>query len=206
MKKEDKKYLLIGILFLFIEVIAITRNILESYIYFFWFCDFAPILFAILFFFRKPQYVKALINFGLIPQVIFLINFFYIFFLGKDLFNLFPNFFELNSLYLLNTFVLHLTTFIALLFTFKIKPQKSTFYYSLVLLVGIYLMSLIFTSPTDNINYVNSGVDLLKFSIPHYTLLWPFLVFLLLILPTQGIQYMIYQLWKRKGIKKKSTS
>lgn len=203
MEKETKKYFLIGVLFLLIEILAITRNFLESYIYFFWFCDFAPILFAILFFFKKPQYVKALINFGLIPQLIFLINFFYISFFGKDLFNLIPNFSELSFLYLVNTFILHLSTLAALFFTFKIKPQKNTFYYSGIILVSIYLVTLIFTSPASgNINYVYSLGDLLKFSIPYYTVLWPVLVFLILILPTQGIQYVIYRVWKRRENKK----
>ena len=206
MEKESKKYVLIGFLFLLIEFLAVTRNIFESYIYFFWFCDFVPLLFAILFFFKKFQYVKAVINFGLIPQVIFLIDFFYILLFGQDLFNLIPNFSELDFLYLLITMLLHLPTLIALYFTFKIKPQKSTLYYSGIFLAGIYLLTLIFTSSTGDINYVYSVLDFIKLSIPYYTFFWPVLAFLLLVLPTQGIQYVIYQLWKRKELKRKIIS
>jgi hypothetical protein len=206
MEKGNRKYILVGILFLFIEFLAITRNLLESYIYFFWFCDFVPLLLAILFFFKKFQYIKAVINFGLIPQLIFLVNFLWIFLFGKDLFNLIPNFSELSFLYLAITFFLHLPTFIALLFTFKIKPEKNTLYYSGIFLAGIYLLTLIFTSPTGDINYVYSALDFIKFSIPYYTFIWPVLAFLLLVLPTQGIQYVIYKLWKRKEPRRKFIS
>lgn len=65
----------------------------------------------------------------------------------------------------------------------------------------VYLVTLIFTPSSEGINFVYSTGDLLKsynFLIPNIIFLWPFLTFLFLILPTQGVQYFLYKFFKRK--------
>ena len=36
----DKKYIYYGLFFIFVQIIAILRNLTDNYSYFFWFCDF----------------------------------------------------------------------------------------------------------------------------------------------------------------------
>ncbi len=195
---KNQKYFLIGLWFLLIQVIAIVRNYSDSYIYFFWFCDFAPMLFAIAFFMKKDDFVKGLINIGLFAQIIFLIDFFYNAFNNISLLDFMPSFSELSLFYILSTFLLHISTFIALVFTYKTKPSKNTLFSSIWIIIGLYALTLIFTSPIDKINYVYSSGDLLKFAIPYYTFLWPFIVFIFIVLPTQGLQYLIWKIFKKK--------
>ena len=106
-----------------------------------------------------------------------------------------------NSFSILSTILVHLATFMALIFTIRIKPNRKTLIYSIVFMFGVYLVTLIFTSPQEYTNFVYSSGNLLNsfnFTIPHMVLLWPTLAFFLVILPTQGIQYILYRIFRKK--------
>jgi hypothetical protein len=172
-------YLKAGIFFLIIQLIVLIRNASENYIYFFWFCDFAPLLLAIAFFTRKDQAIKAVINFGLIPQIIFLL---YLLFISN------------SFLMFLATFLIHSSVLIALILTSNIKSNKNTIIYSIILILSIYTITLIFTPENNFINLVYSPGNLENSSFLNfkfYTELWPFLTFVLLVLPTHGIQNLL---------------
>lgn len=186
-----------GFFFLFIQVVAIIFNYLDRYNYYFWFCDFVPILLSIAFFIKNEDMVKGLINFGLIPQIVFLIDFIYLTNTGNSVLAINLNYQNFTSLTVLSTILVHLSTIFALLFTFRIKPTKKTMSYSLVTMFLIYFMTLIFTSPQEHVNWVYSAGVTLSISIPHLVWLWPLIVTLFAILPTQGIQYWFYKLSKK---------
>lgn len=188
---KEKNFFIYGVLFLLIQISAIIRNLPENYIYFLWFCDFAPLLYSISFFLKKSNWVKSIVNFGLIPQFFFLLDFFYVLFTRESLFGIIPNLFELNFFYTLSTLLIHLSSVLAFILTYKEKPQKLNYFYSIILIFFVYLLTLIFSSSNENFNYVY--INFLPFTIPYYTFFWPILAFLLLILPTQLFQEFIYK-------------
>lgn len=105
-----------------------------------------------------------------------------------------------NFLYFFVTILFHLSTVFALLMTYKIKPNIKTINYSIFVVATVYIISLIFTPYISNINFISHPFDFIPFIIPYYIYLWPLLAFIVLILPTQGIQYLLY----RWSIRKKS--
>jgi hypothetical protein len=201
MKKEprgprydfQKNYFWIGMFFLFVQILVVVRNYFAHYLNFFWFCDFVPILFALAFFFKKEQIVKAIVNFGLLAQISFLILLTMGRFSSELIFSPF-----LNFVYVLGSILLHLSVVLALVLTYKIKPKLQTLYFSIVLIIAIYFMTLIFTFPADNINDLQFPGDLIKLHTLYFTLLWPVLTFVLLVLPTQHLQYLLYKFSIRK--------
>jgi hypothetical protein len=195
----DKRYHW-AFFFLFVQIIAVTRNLLFDYNYFFWYCDFAPALFSIAFFIGNKNIIKGLVNFGLIPQIIFLIDFIYSVNIGESFLGITIHQLEFNLFLFLSTILVHLTTIAALLLVYKTKPNKKTLFYSAFFVLAIYLVTLIFTSPLDNINFVYSTKDifkLLNFAIPDVVWFWPFLTFLIVVLPAHLIQHLLYRLSKK---------
>jgi len=65
-----------------------------------------------------------------------------------------------------------------------------------------YLLTAAFSSPGQNINLVYSSDYILGFTPAYYTLSWPILVFLLVIIPTYYLQKGLYLLSRKKPIKK----
>ena len=198
------KYKFYGIFFLIIHAIVIIRNYGDNYLFFFWYCDFVPILLSIGFFIKKTNFIKALINVGFLPQILFLIDFINNMITGKSLFLLTNELFSAGPFFIISTFVIHLSTSFALLFTYKKEPNKRALYYSALILVLIYAMTLSFTPSNGDVNFIyNSSNGLHDFVayVPYYTELWVFLAFVLLILPTQLVQHIIY---KKFGIQSHS--
>jgi hypothetical protein len=194
--KENKGYLILGMFFLFIQIVAIARNIFSDYYNFFWFCDFAALPLAIGFFLKKDNLIKSIINIGLLSQWIFLALYVYKIFSGISLLDTIPA--ATTLFYALSSIFIHLSTTFALIFTYKVKPTINTLFSSLMFLFGMYVIALFFTTPEQRINYVLSSRTLTSVIIPHYTELWTLLAFLIVILPTQLIQYLIYKSHMRK--------
>jgi len=199
MQKRD--YLIFGITFLIIEILVILRNTLLSYNYYFWFCDFAPLLLAIGFFLKKDDLIKATINFGLLTQLIFLIWYLNniiqgIFIQGRILFNM---------IIIVLTILAHASSILALIFTRKIKSSIKTIYWTIGVILGVWIITLAFTNPSENINILHKIPQEIYFYLPFQKFLWPPIVFLIFALPAHYIQVWIYKLSKdkTKGIKKR---
>lgn len=188
-----RSYFWIGMFFLFVQILVVLKSYFINYHDLFWFCDFVPMLFALAFLFRKEQMVKAIINFGLFVQIYFLISLFGGSLSPELVFSPF-----LNFVYVAASFLLHLSVLVALALTYKIKPKIKTVYFSTLLIMLIYFVTLIFTAQGDNFNKVYLQGDLLNFDIPYFTLLWPVLALVFLVLPTQALQYLLYRLSLRK--------
>lgn len=195
----DKRYYL-GIFFLFVQIMIILRNYIIGYNYYFWFCDFAPILLSIAFFMGNKDIVKSIINFGLIPQIIFLIDFIYALNMDTSPIGIITHLSKFTTLSILSTGLIHLTTVTALLLTLRHRPNKKTLLYSIALMFIIYLVTLTFTPANGYINFVYSTGKLFNsfnFTIPNIVWFWPIITFLFIILPTQGIQYILYKFFKK---------
>jgi hypothetical protein len=190
----DKRYLILGFFFLFIQVVAILRNVLSGYYNFFWFCDFVSLPLAICFFIKKEKFVKSIVNIGLVAQLIYIVVSIYTLLSGNSILDtilLYSNIF-----YFLSSILIHLSVTFALILTYKIRPTVNTLFYSLMFLFGMYFVAIFFTTPAQGINYVLSSKTLIPLVIPHYTQLWVLLTFIVVVLPTQLIQYLIYKKFK----------
>jgi hypothetical protein len=195
-----KKYFYYGIFFLFIEVLVIIRNLAEGFNYFFWFCDFVPVLLALAFFLKDNDFVKGIINIGLIMQIGFMFDFMHILLFGYSFFSVNKEILSLSYSLIALTFFIHFSTIFAFLWTYKEKPSKKTLFYSFFILILIYISTLLFTLPADNVNFVFSEVSLFSYftiNIPHYTLWWILIAFILLVIPAQFIQYLAYRYYKK---------
>ncbi len=202
--KKDKIYFLAGIFFLLLEIMVFIRNS-GNYINFFWVCNFVPVLFAIAFFAKKVHVVKALINVVLIPDVFFLIDFFTSIFFHHGFLCPMQSYFQEGLLFIIVSVLLHVVAFIALLFTYEIKPKIKTLIFSVCFIIIIYFITLIFSPSNLYYNYVhNSKPGCISIGIPYkfITISWPIIMFAGVILLGQAIQYLIYRFHVRKRNKK----
>lgn len=192
------RYIILSIFFIILQILVIIRNlIMKEYIVFFWFCDFFPILLSLAFLLKDEQLVKGFINIGFIPQLISSFSLFYAIFLGIDIVG-FADILNYSNFYIIVSFLLHLLPLnIALLFTYKIKTEKKSLLYSFIILIIMFILTLIFTSPIKNINYVYNS-DFLGFTPHYYTLIWVVLAFVILVLPTYLIQKLLYNFNKSR--------
>ncbi len=195
---ENKKYLCLGCIFLLVQFIAIIRNYASSYPHFYWFCDFVPIIFAVSFFLKNEHIAKAAINIGLVPQWLFIVGIFYKLVFDISVLGAFTDSLPMETFYLSTGVLVHLSTSVALYLVHAEKPSKKTLYYSLSLLAIIYIGTLAFTPSDGYVNYVYSLGNLLPVTIPYYTYLWIPLAFVVVVLPTHGLQYLFYRLHKNK--------
>ena len=189
------KYVLAGIFFLILQIIITYYLINEGRMtVLIWFCNHSPLLFSLAFFLKNKGMVKGLINFGLLIQIIWVIDFFNVTVTGNSLFGLTNYIFESeNFASFFAPIVVHMFgVIVAFLFTFKEKPSKKDLVYSGVYILIIYFVTLFFTRPELNINCVQKFcAEELTFK--YYNFLWPILSFAIIVLLTQGIRYLIWK-------------
>ena len=187
----NRKYIYWGIFFLIVQILAIMRNMQVGFLNFFWYCDFAPGVFSILFFLKTNQAIKGFLSIGLIPQLIYIFSMIYYAFSGTILFGF--DLENLGALYFISTFIIHLSSILALIAVYRVKPKKIALLYSLIFLAIIQsiVITFIFANNTlsGNYNYIYSPGNL---SLPYYTQLWTLIAFVILAIPTYLIQKIIY--------------
>ncbi len=190
---KKNTYIWISLLFIFIQILVTIRNYQETLLNFFWFCDFAPILLAIGFYFENTQFIKAVISVGLIPQLLYIFGFLGNLITGITFISTIS---EYGFFYSSISILVHAATLIALFLTYKEKTETKSLYYSLVIATGMYLVTLFFTSPKDEFNYVYSYTSLTQITIPYHVTFWIPLVFVFLILPIFFFQKTLFYLKK----------
>ncbi len=186
----------IGLFFLLIGIATIIKVILtKKCIDLFWFCDFAPFLFAVGFFIQNAQFIKSIINIGLLGQVITFIGL--LSYRGSELHTpvkghnrLRKKFFGVVEL------LIHLTAVIALIFTFRIAPTLDSLVYSLFIIACMFIATFLFTPPALNINAlysteINYGKGAARFKLPFHLPLWIVYTFLVSVLAFL-LQYALY--------------
>lgn len=192
-------FILSILFFLILEILIIIRNIkAKEYNLFWWFCDFAPILFAISFSLNNAQFTKGIINVGLLTQSITLILLIIAFISGKDILGS-KKALARGKFFVITEILIHATTIIALILTYNIKPELQSLTYSLIIIVIMFFLTLIYTPKEENVNLLyNLGISLKKKSknlrFPFQNTLWIF-YFLVIALITFLIQKELYLFW-----------
>jgi len=200
-KREKNLYTLLGFWFLFLQVIVFIENhYVYKYNIFFWFCDHAPLLFSFAFFSKNKDFIKAMVNFGFLVQFVWVIDLVFKLFFDVHALRVIGYMFE-NELgfFVLVPLAIHmLSTNIAFLSTYKRKPNAKVLIYSAMYVMIIFALTITYTPIDRNVNCVHEICGLRQYTFPSYTYFWPILVFSLMVLPTHGIQYLIYKYSKRK--------
>ena len=137
MKKERRVEIILGIYFILLQILVLFRNYSnnENY-YIFFFCNHIPLIFAIGFFTKNTQLIKSLISFGLLVQIIWIIDL-----LGKVLFHIellgVTNYvFEVTLFSLFVTLLIHLTDSNTLF-----EKEFQPIYYAMVKFINSYRRS-----------------------------------------------------------------
>ena len=192
----------LGIFFLFLQIVIIISNWgNSSYEVYIWFCNHTPLLFAIGMFLKEKDFLQGIINVGLLGQFVWVLDFLSQLLFNSHLFGvtryLFENPFSFSTI--ISILIHILSTFIVLFYTYSHKPNTKGIIISIVYMIFLYLFSVLFTNPTYNINCVFTievcGISFVQ--VPLYTYLWPILTSILVILPTHGLQYLLYKITKR---------
>lgn len=202
---KKNKYQIIALWFLLLQILVLFENlIVYRYNIFFWFCDHAPLILAIAFFTKNKDLIKSIVNFGFIVQFIWVIDFLSKLILDKSALGVTNYMFtgELGFLVLIPLLIHSLSVNVAFIHTYKIKPTTKVLVYSAIYIISIFALSLAFTPTERNVNCIHEICGLKQYTFQGYTSLWPILVFIIIILPTQGIQWLVYK-WDKKRKKKK---
>lgn len=205
LKRIDNQYLLLGFFFLFMQFFVFLGNFqADRYDVFFWFCNHTPLFFSFAFFLKKRDIIKGLINVGFLGQFAWTLDF-----LGKLLFNV--HIFNMTGyvftsekgFWVLLPIIIHIfATNIALYFSRKKKPTIKTLFYSMLYLMFLFGATLTYTDPQRNVNCIYALCGAVDLTFNNYTNFWLVLVFFLVVLPTQGIQYLLYRYSTKKNKKK----
>ena len=192
-------YKLAGFFFILLQVFVILGNSIDYNVYF-WYCNHISLFFAVAFFMKNNDMIKGLINVGFILQFLWAIDFIIALFFDVYIFNVTRYVFEdLSGIATLVPIFIHLlTTNVALYLTYDKKPTRKALIYSLIYMIFLYGITLLFALPSRNINCVYEICGLTSLTFPGYTLLWLAIVFLVIVLPTQGIQYLLYKYKSKK--------
>ena len=103
-----------------------------------------------------------------------------------------------NGFWVLLPIGIHIfSTNLALYFTYKKKPTIYSAFYSLLYIMFLYGSTLTYTLVENNINWIYMVGAGINYSSNLYLNFWPLIVFFLIAMPTQGIQYLLYK-WSLK--------
>jgi hypothetical protein len=190
-------YVIASMFFLMVGILITIRNFwIFNYRFFFWFCDFLTFLLAISFFMGYFQLIKALINIGLIGQILALI------------YNIPPQIIPIikgkkniasENFRIFVEVLVHITLPISIILTYRIVPTFQSLGYSAIILCIMFFMVLIFTPKEENINavyYLELGrkeTGIKKYKLPFHTYFWLLYGFILCLI-NFSIQYLIYYL------------
>lgn len=195
MKIDRENQILFSIFILFqLILLVFNMGIGREFSIFIWYCDHIMLLFAIAFIFNRKDLVRSFVNIGLIPQLIWLLDLALSVVTGEFLFGFTEYVFSFSSiLAIVITIAGHLfSTLVAILFSIDEKPQFKETYYSLVYVLSLYIITLLLTTPVENVNCVY-GNCLGFWNFVYYTYLWPVLVYILLVIPSHYLQKLVYK-------------
>ncbi len=204
---EKNQYILLGFFFLVLQFFVFLGNYkADRYDVFFWFCNHTPLFFAFGFFLGKRDIIKGLINVGFLGQFAWTLDFLGRIFFNTHIFKMTAYVFDNpNGLWVLLPIGIHMfSTNLALYYTYKKKPNLLVAFYSLLYIMFLYSGTLTYTLPGNNVNCVQEICGFTELTFESYSHLWPIIVFFLIAMPTQAIQYGIYKLTNNKSNKNKS--
>lgn len=138
-----------------------------------WYCNHVSLLYALAFWARERNIIKGIMSVGLVVQVAWIIDFF-AHLLGFNLFNLTNYMFEgamsaTKAVALLAHMAVPAVIFV---WTYKIPQRLISLFYSGIYIAVLWVVTLSFTSPDQNVNCVFSPCSDLMSSW-NYVYLWP---------------------------------
>jgi hypothetical protein len=188
--RSDEGYIVIGFFFLMLSLALIFRNsVYYSMANTLWFCDFSLVLFSIAFFLRNLQFIKGLINIGLLAQFIYILELILYVSFGISLSEI-PALTMNSGLFnIIYSVSIHLfSANLALYVTVRRRTKRISLMYSGLIIVFLYALTILLTPPSMNVNYIFSSEFLFGLNIPLYIYLWPLLAFIVLVIPTYRLQ------------------
>lgn len=187
--EDYKNFRLIGIYFILLELSFLVVFISYEKIYppIFWACNLIPIFIALGFFTKDTQLIKASINFEFIPQLIFTILTIIYIITDISLIGIKGNY-EIFLIGFVALWLHALSVNVALFYTRKMKTTKKSLVYSIIILLLVYILTLLFTPPFQNVNFTRLSEDIIGFNFPFLIFLWPILAFIFLVYPTYLFQ------------------
>ena len=158
-RKELILKLIVGILFISIIISLINIFTFKLYESFFWLCYTGMLIIAIGIMQKKYYLILSQIIILAIPDILWIIDFFYILFTGNSLFQLSTYFFEDRPLIAKLVSLQHLYVIPLALYTlyfFKISKldKKKSLQFAAVQLIIFFILGMMFTTQETNINCV----------------------------------------------------
>jgi len=166
----------------------------------FWYCNNIPLFFAIAFYEGNAQLAKGLSYVGLLPQLLWTIDFLG-HLVGFDLSNT-ANYIFVEGFTFANdvSVIAHMTVpFLILALTLRERPRPYSLLYSIVFIIGLWAATIAGTSFVDDVNCVWNACS--SYLFPYHVLLWP-LYMIALSLAAYAIHdglYLLYRRYARKN-------
>lgn len=179
------RYFILGTFFLILQILVLYRNyFISEAISIYFFCNHILIILSIGFYLKNIKVINAIICVGLIPQFMWLIDFFSSL-LGFNLFGYSQYIFNQSLIMGLITFLIHISTFVALVFTLnEEKIHFKSLIYASSYVVLIYFLTIVFTPVENDINCIYNACNISWLNFNYYTYLWIPLTILIIIIPT----------------------
>jgi hypothetical protein len=177
-----------SLLFLGLATAVMVRGIMTGNVSL-WLCNLVPWFIFYGFFTGNIQLVKGAISLGFIPHTIFIIGTILHFVFGIPVPGVMLEVFMFSSLDTALAIGIHVLSAVALVSTFKIETKSISMGYATGMALIVYLLVLLFTEPTQNVNFIYS----FGLKIPLYTVLWPIFAFTFLVIPTYLIQASLHR-------------
>jgi len=177
-----------------VQALIISKSIItNNYEVLFFFCDHIALLLAITILMQKHDITKSLINIGILAQLAWTLDFSSKLIFNTYIFHVTTYIFEQpNTLQITISILIHFTTLIpAFLLTRKYKTKPKTIYYSLLYITMLYALTLLFTTPSNDINCVFNACSLSPAIANQLPQLYLPIAMILLILPTHLLQKLL---------------
>jgi hypothetical protein len=188
MKFKEKVFV---VYLLILQILLIYRGfLLEGFDIFFYFCDHICVVLALCFVFGWVDFIKALINVGLIVQIFWVVNVLVRFFFGFFLFGVRIFIFESSNYFsIVLSLLIHFSSLIvAFLFVRKKRTNFVSVLYAELYFLILYVLTLFFTNPINDVNCVFSACGLSFFQFDFFYFFYLPIVFVLVVFPSFLLQ------------------
>lgn len=187
---------LLNLFFGIASVIVFVKLGVPQYIL--WFCNHQSFVYALAIWKKNPRWITAELNLGIIPQILWGIDYLGYILTGKFIWGITQYMFVEN--YAASTYYLSLQHFvlapIALYALYKIgKPTMRDWQLTLAHLAVMVALTWALTAPDYNVNCVfkNACVPYLQETVPYWPIVWAAIVLFVIVLPTNWVLYSVYK-------------
>ena len=166
--------------------------------YILWFCNHQSVVYALAIWKRNPRWITAELNLGIIPQLLWGIDYLGYVLTGKFIWGITQYMFVEN--YAASTYYISLQHFVlapmALYALYKIgKPTMKDWKLTALHIFIMIALTFAFTTADYNVNcaYKNACVPYLPENVPFWPIVWTAIVMFVIVLPTNWALYVLYK-------------